>query len=86
MYTVQISRKAAKSLAKLDKKTQRGIAKIIDDLAAEPRPDGCKKLKNPDDIYSIRKGDYRITYQVKDKILLILVLAVGHRSDIYRRL
>ncbi len=60
--------------------------KIIEDissLAAAPRPAGCKKLKGYKNSYRIRAGDYRIIYEVEDKILRILVIAVGHRKDVY---
>ncbi|WP_454801008.1 type II toxin-antitoxin system RelE family toxin [Mucilaginibacter phyllosphaerae] len=55
----------------------------IYDLDNEPRPSGCKKLKDRK-AYRIRVGDYRIIYEVFDNILLIDIIALGHRKDIYQ--
>ena len=60
--------------------------KIIEDIAAlpdTPRPAGCKKLKGQKNAWRIRVGDYRIIYEIEDKQLRILVVAIGHRKDIY---
>jgi mRNA interferase RelE/StbE len=59
--------------------------RAIDALRLEPRPHGSKKLVGEDNLYRIRTGDYRIIYQVRDKQLIILVIAIGNRRDIYRR-
>jgi mRNA interferase RelE/StbE len=83
-YQVEISKGASKELKKLSPKLQERIHAKIDDLATEPRPDGVKKLKNRDDGYRIRVGDYRITYDILDEILLITIIEVGHRSSIYK--
>jgi mRNA interferase RelE/StbE len=55
---------------------------LIQALSTNPRPHGCKKLKGRDG-YRIRKGDFRIIYDVYDKLLIIEVIAVGDRKDIY---
>jgi len=57
----------------------------IDDLEQNARPSGCVKLAGEPDLYRIRVGDYRIIYQVNDLKLTVLVLAIGHRRDVYRR-
>lgn len=60
--------------------------KIIEDIAAlveTPRPAGCKKLKGQKNTWRIRVGDYRIIYEIEDKQLRILVVAIGNRKDIY---
>jgi len=54
-------------------------------LEENARPSGCVKLAGEPDLYRIRVGDYRIVYQVKDTALIVLVLSIGHRRDIYRR-
>jgi mRNA interferase RelE/StbE len=54
----------------------------IETLAANPRPQGCKKLKGRSG-YRIRKGDYRIIYDIYDDILVVDVIAAGHRREIY---
>ena len=53
-------------------------------LAANPRPPGVEKLAGPDDFYRIRVGDYRIIYQIQDDVLMILVVKIGHRREVYR--
>ena len=53
-------------------------------LASLPRPPGCDKLTGPEDLYRIRVGDYRIVYQVRDEVLLVLVVKIGHRREVYR--
>ena len=53
-------------------------------LATDPRPRGCRKLTGYDDIFRIRVGRYRIIYSVEDSKLIILILKIGHRQDIYQ--
>ena len=76
-----------KTLEKIrDRKARERLSQAIDDLAENPRPHGCKKLEGHDDLYRIRKGDWRISYAVKDEQLLILVIEVAQRSSAYRNL
>ena len=56
----------------------------MDGLAKEPRPKGVKKLSGADDLYRIRVGDYRVVYQIRDDRLIVLVVRIGHRKDVYR--
>ena len=56
----------------------------MDALAANPRPRGVKKLTGLDDLYRIRVADYRIVYQIQDDRLIVLVVRIGHRKDVYR--
>ena len=81
-YTISIDTHALKSLKKLPTKVQVQIQEKIDGLAEQPRPAGCKKLKG-EDLYRVRAGDYRVIYQIEDKILYIAVVKIGHRKDIY---
>ncbi|MFO7271874.1 type II toxin-antitoxin system RelE family toxin [Sphaerobacter thermophilus] len=74
---------AVRQLASLPKAMQARIARRIDNLATDPRPQGCEKITGGDDLYRIRVGDYRVVYQVRDERLLILVILIGHRRDIY---
>jgi mRNA interferase RelE/StbE len=62
----------------------RRIGARIDTLALAPRPAGAKQLAGPERFYRIRVGDYRVVYQVLDKILKVLVVRVGHRREVYR--
>lgn len=87
MYTVQILAPVVKTLEKIrDRKARERLSQAIDDLAENPRPHGCKKLEGHDDLYRIRKGDWRISYAVKDEQLIILVIEVAQRSSAYRNL
>ena len=84
-YTVEVAPPAVKSLRSLDRTTRRRLTAAIDALADDPRPPGCAKMKGEDDLWRVRVGDYRIVYETQDERLLVLVLAAGHRKDIYRK-
>ena len=83
-YEVAVARRAVKSLAQLPRREQQRIRAAIDLLADEPRPPGCVALKGEDRVYRVRVGDYRIVYEVHDDRLVVLVVRLGHRRDIYR--
>jgi len=61
------------------------VSRKIDALAQDPRPAGVEKLEGEADIYRVRDGNFRIIYRIEDRKLLILVLLVGDRRDVYRR-
>lgn len=81
-YTIVLAPKAQKQLDKFSDHIAAPILEAIADLAEDPRPSGCKKLKGRDG-YRIRTGNYRIIYEIFDTELIIDVVAVGHRKDIY---
>ena len=83
-YSVEIAQQAIKSIAKLPRQEQQRIRAAIDLLADEPRPPGCVALSGEDSAYRVRVGDHRIVYEVFDKRLVIQVVRVGHRRDVYR--
>ena len=84
--SVFLSRRAEKFLAALqDAKLYSRLRTAIDDLEQNARPSGCVKLAGEPDLYRIRVRDYRIIYQVNDLKLTVLVLAIGHRREVYRR-
>jgi mRNA interferase RelE/StbE len=83
-YTISIKRSAQKSLADLPNKTYEKVKSAILELSDNPRPHGSSKLTNRDG-WRIRIGDYRVIYEINDKEVTILVLAIGHRGDIYDR-
>jgi len=85
-YRIEVKPSAARALAKLPRPAQRRIARKIDALADGPRPEGAEKLKGANDLHSIRVGDYRVIYQIRDDVLLVLVVRIGHRRDVYRQL
>jgi len=63
---------------------QRRIVAAMEGLAADPRPPGCVKLQGEDELWRIRLGDYRVVYAVRDEKLMVLVVRVAHRKDVYR--
>jgi len=83
MHAVGLLPSAARELTKLDPAIRRRLARRIDRLAEDPRADATK-LRGADDTWRARVGDYRILYQVHDERLLILVIRIGHRRDVYR--
>ena len=56
----------------------------MDGLAKVPQPKGVKKLTGAEDLYRIRVGNYRVVYQIQDNCLIVLVVRIGHRKDVYR--
>ena len=83
MYAVEILRTAQKKLAKLDRQAQSRIIDAIRQLAADPRPSGCKKLSGRP-AWRIRIGAYRVIYEIHDDRLVVLVVTVGDRKNAYR--
>jgi len=83
-YAVEFSPSASREFRKLAREIQRRLRPRIDSLADDPRPPGSKKLKGGDELWRIRVSDYRVVYEVKDKILVILVVRVAHRREVYR--
>jgi len=84
-YRIEFAPSAYRQIKALPANARRRIAVKIDSLASTPRPAGCTKLKGADDIYRIRTGDHRILYQVKDDSLLVLIVKVAHRREVYKR-
>jgi mRNA interferase RelE/StbE len=83
-YSVLIKPSARKELEAVDlKKDRQRIVAAIRGLADDPRPSGCRKLSGRDK-YRIRCSDYRVVYSVQDVILVVTIVRVGHRSDVYR--
>ena len=83
-YKLEISHTAEKQLKKLPPPDQRRVTKAILDLADTPFPRGSRKLSGYEDVFRIRIGRYRILYSVLEKKLVIIVLKIGHRKDVYR--
>jgi mRNA interferase RelE/StbE len=82
-YIVSLSKKAQKQLDKLSDLIAEPILDAIANLATNPRPAGCKKLKGRDG-FRLRVGNYRILYDIYDAELVIDVIALGHRKEVYR--
>ena len=83
-YTIQFKPAALRQLEKLPRNLQKRIASKIEALRDEPFPSGCKKLFGEPDTWRVRIGNYRAIYRVHRKVLLILVITIGHRRDVYR--
>jgi mRNA interferase RelE/StbE len=83
-YQVELAPAAVRQLKKLTRDIQQRIVQRLEELAQEPRPDGVVKLEGVESLYRIRLGDYRIVYQIQDEILLIMVVKIAHRREVYR--
>lgn len=76
-YEVRLARRAARSLASLERREQQRIRAALDILASIPRPPNCIALQGEDCVYRVRVGDYRIVFEVLDSVLLIRVVRNG---------
>lgn len=85
-YRIEFKRSAAKALKKIPKRDQIRIRDKIDSLSENLPERVLTKMKGDNPFHRIRVGVYRIIYEIQDEILLILVLKIGHRKDIYRNL
>lgn len=83
-FELEITHSAEKQLRALDREDQQRLAKAMLALAEEPRPRGAKKLSGYEDVFRIRVGRFRVLYSVARKRLVILILKIGHRRDVYR--
>lgn len=83
-YSVFLAPAAERQLKKLSTQVKTQIVPILKTLADDPRPSGSAKLKGAEDLWKIRKGTYRIIYQIQDKQLTILVVNIAHRRDVYK--
>lgn len=82
-YSIRIKRSAAKEIESLPARDRARVVDRIAGLAENPRPRGCEKLSG-EEKYRLRQGDYRILYQILDRELVVTVVRVGHRRDVYR--
>ena len=83
-YSVFFKLSADKALKKLPTKVQQWIALAVGELAVDPRPADSVKLEGEDNLWRIRVGDYRVVYTIEDRKLVVLVVRVAHRKDVYR--
>ncbi len=84
-YRIEVAPAAVRQWRKLERVAQRRVQAAIELLASEPRPSGARKLVGGDGEWRVRTGDHGIIYEIHDNVLLVLVIAVGHRRDIYER-
>ena len=83
-YRLVFRKSVAKDLRRLPNKDVARILKRLKALAEDPRAPGCEKLSGQER-YRIRVGVYRVVYQIKDDLLVVVVVKVGHRRDVYGR-
>jgi mRNA interferase RelE/StbE len=84
-YRLLVKRSAAKEIDGIGQRRDRErVVAAIGALAEEPRPAGAEKLAGRDDRYRIRVGDYRVVYSIEDAALIVWIVKVGHRRDVYR--
>jgi mRNA interferase RelE/StbE len=83
-YRITLAPAAARQLRKLDSQARRRIQAALDLLSADPRPPAATQLVGGSGEWRVRTGDYRIVYEIEDEQVLVLVLRVGHRREIYK--
>ena len=83
-YSILLAPPAERQLKSLTESVQKRIVKRLKSLRENPRPQGAKKLAGEDDLYRVREGDYRIIYTIQDKELIVLVVKIGDRKEVYR--
>jgi mRNA interferase RelE/StbE len=85
-FRIKFTKSAAKALEAIPRKDQKKVARKIESLAANLPSPARTKMKGNNPFHRVRVGDYRIIYEIQNEILLILILKIGHRKDVYRRL
>ncbi|MBX3329584.1 MAG: type II toxin-antitoxin system RelE/ParE family toxin [Nitrospira sp.] len=83
-YSILLAPPAERQLKSLTDSIQKRIVKRLKSLRENPRPQGVKKLVGEEDLYRIREGDYRIIYTIQDKELIVLIVKIGDRKEVYR--
>ena len=83
-YRIRLETRARREYRDLPDRIRGIIADVIDDLQADPRPPGCRKLVGENG-YRVRTGDYRVLYAINDASRLVRIYRIGHRSTVYRR-
>jgi len=84
LYSIRYTESAAHFLKELDPRTRGRISAKISALATDPFPPGNRKIRGEERARRIRIGDYRVVYDVLEELIVVLVLRIGHRKDVYR--
>ena len=84
LYTIQFTPHAQRDFATLERGAQQRLRRRIDHLAEDPFPAGARKLHAEEPFYRIRVGDYRVIYEVGTDQLVVIVVKIGHRREVYR--
>lgn len=83
-YSIEWAKSAVKEFHKLPKADKAALIRKISDLASNPKPHGSIKLEGAEDTYRIRHGNFRVVYKIEDDALIVLIVRVAHRKDVYR--
>lgn len=83
-YSILLAPPAERQLRSFAPAIQKRLVRRIKTLQHDPRPSGVKKLAGEEDLYRIREGNYRIIYTIQDKELIVLILKIGDRKEVYR--
>lgn len=83
-YRIDVSATAEAQIRKLERRDQMRVLRAIRGLSDNPWPAGCRKLAGFDDVWRIRVGVFRVVYSVESARLVVIILKVGHRKDVYR--
>jgi mRNA interferase RelE/StbE len=83
-YSIEVSATAERQIRKLPRSDQLRVVRVIQALGMNPRPPGCRKLSGYGDVFRVRVGRYRVLYAIEDRRMVIIVLKVGDRKDVYR--
>ena len=85
-YRIEFRPAARRQLRRIPRPYNARLMAAITALADAPRPPGCIQLQGPEGFHRVRVGDYRIVYLIQDRVLLVCIVRVAHRSDVYRQL
>lgn len=83
-YSIEFTAAAKRQFDKLPQAVKRRLADTVERLSQNPRPPSVKKLSDGEGLFRVRSGDCRIVYRIEDNRLLVLVVKIGHRREIYR--
>jgi mRNA interferase RelE/StbE len=83
-YTVRMDSRTRKTVDRLPGDTHARVMRKLEALEENPRPVGVEKLAGPEDLYRVRVGDWRIVYAIRDRELVVIVIRIGHRREVYR--
>ena len=83
-YRIEVTATAERQIRKLPRSDQVRVVRVIQTLAVDPRPAGCRKLSGHDDVFRVRVGRYGVLYSIEDRRLIIIVLEIGDRKDVQR--
>ena len=83
-YRIQVTRSAEREILRLPVQLRNRILQSLDGLFKQPRPNGCKKLRDSENLWRMRIGAYRVIYSIQDEVRLVRVERAAHRSEVYR--